>query len=41
MNWEYVIAGYAITVVAIGVYAWWVRHRTKVLRRTLSDEGGE
>ena len=37
-NWNFVIAGYSITAVALGSYFVWVKQKTRQLRRTLRDE---
>ena len=37
-NWNFVIAGYSITAVALGGYFTWIRQRSRQLRRTLRDE---
>jgi hypothetical protein len=41
MNWEYVIAGYAIATVTFGGYGLWVRQRARRLQRTLAVGDGE
>jgi hypothetical protein len=37
-NWSFVIAGYAITAVALGGYFAWIRQRSRQLRRSQRDE---
>jgi hypothetical protein len=37
-NWSFVIAGYSITVVALGSYFVWIRQKSRQLRRILRDE---
>jgi heme exporter protein CcmD len=37
-NWNYVIVGYAITVITLVAYLAWVKARTRKLRRSLRDE---
>jgi len=37
-NWNFTIAGYSITAVALAGYFVWIKQRSRHLRRTLSDE---
>lgn len=37
-NWQYVAAGYTITVATLVSYGTWIAVRTRRLRRTLRDE---
>jgi hypothetical protein len=37
-NWSFVIAGYSVTVVALGSYFVWIRQKSRQLRRNLQDE---
>jgi CcmD family protein len=37
-NWDFVIAGYSITAVALVGYLVWIQQRARHLRRTLRDE---
>ena len=37
-NWNYVIVGYAITVVTLVSYFGWIKARTRKLRQSLRDE---
>jgi heme exporter protein CcmD len=37
MNWNYVVAGYALTAGTLGAYVAWIKLRTRRLRRALDD----
>ncbi len=37
-NWSFVIAGYSVTVVALGGYFTFIRQKSRQLRRNLHDE---
>jgi hypothetical protein len=37
-NWNFVVAGYAITTVTLVGYAAWIKVRTRRIKRALSDE---
>ena len=37
-NWNFAIAGYSITAVALTGYFVWIRQKTRQLKRSLRDE---